>query len=203
MSSTSSPLEAASTPGQAPLDVLQARNQAWWIALIAGQMDESHPLHGERLRASFEDGVLTLSGEMPAQADIDILLAKAEEFRAHGVSEVRSELSIAETPDEAGVLVQTLLAAFEGPEHAGLAASFVISHIHVHAFRQVVVEPGQSLDGLLPEDFQQDAEGALGEGRSLLILTVDETAAFAARQLLEEETRSLWTQALPPQPAPE
>jgi hypothetical protein len=42
----------------------------------------------------------------------------------------------------------------------------------------------------------------LDEGRTLLVYTVDETAAFAARQLVEEETRSLSTFALPPQPAP-
>jgi hypothetical protein len=197
----SASLESASMSGKEPVDVLRVRAQAWWVSLVAGQLDQSHPIHGQRLRIQFENGVLTLTGELPSQADIDTLLAEAEEFRPQGIDELRSELSVAETPDEEGVLVQTLLSAFEGPEQAGFAGSIVLGHIHVHAVRLLVVEPGQSLDGLLPEGFRTDAESALAEGRSLLILTVDEVVAFAARQVLEEETRSLWTQALPPQPA--
>jgi len=40
---------------------------------------------------------------------------------------------------------------------------------------------------------------ALDEGGALLILQVDETAAFRVRELLEEDTRSDWTISLPPQ----
>jgi hypothetical protein len=43
------------------------------------------------------------------------------------------------------------------------------------------------------------ARKALDPGQALLLLTVDETEVFRVRELLEEDTRSEWTVASPPQ----
>jgi hypothetical protein len=42
---------------------------------------------------------------------------------------------------------------------------------------------------------------ALDAGNGVLIIRVDEAEAFEARDLLDEDTRSLWTMATPPVPA--
>lgn len=47
----------------------------------------------------------------------------------------------------------------------------------------------------------EDVQAALAENHAALILTVDETQAFQAREILDEETRSLRTVVLPPIPA--
>jgi hypothetical protein len=44
---------------------------------------------------------------------------------------------------------------------------------------------------MLPEAFRAEAEEALQQGRTLLLITLDETFIFTSRQLLEEETGSL------------
>ena len=54
---------------------------------------------------------------------------------------------------------------------------------------------------LLPAEFLSDVRKAFDAGEAVLILTVDETAVFKVRELLAEETRSLWTIATPPIPA--
>jgi hypothetical protein len=52
---------------------------------------------------------------------------------------------------------------------------------------------------LLPDDVARDMGGkALDSGHALLILRIDETEAFKVRELLDEDTRSEWTVAMPP-----
>jgi hypothetical protein len=46
-----------------------------------------------------------------------------------------------------------------------------------------------------------DVRKAFDSGRAVLVLRVDETSAFRVRELLAQETRSLWTVATPPTPA--
>jgi len=46
-----------------------------------------------------------------------------------------------------------------------------------------------------------ELDRALDAGRSVIAVAVDETEAFRARELLDEETRSLETLVLPPEPA--
>jgi len=53
---------------------------------------------------------------------------------------------------------------------------------------------------MLPEDFLIDVRKAFNAGDAVLVLRVDETDAFKARELLDEETRSLWTISTPPTP---
>ena len=51
------------------------------------------------------------------------------------------------------------------------------------------------------QDFAADVRTALEAGNGVLIIRVDEADAFEARELLDEDTRSLWTMATPPVPA--
>jgi hypothetical protein len=183
-------------------DPLQARTEAWWAGLIAGQADQPHPVHGPDLEARLTDGVLTLKGTVAQPADIDVLLAQARRFEGRYITKIDNQLSVAENGEKPGRLVQTLISTYESPEQARFAAEFLRDHLHDALVGLHLVEPGQSVSELLPEDYWMEAEEALDEGRTLLVYTVDETAAFAARQLVEEETRSLSTFALPPQPAP-
>lgn len=199
MTDTSSGAELASTEKE-PLDVLGARTTAWWVGLLAGQMDQPHPVHGEDVRATVKDGVLTLKGTLPSQAELDRFLAEAEGFKGRGVTDVKSELAVAEAQDEPGVLVQTLIAVFGAPEEANFAAHYLEGHMPDQP-SIVQIEPGQAVPEL-PHGFREQADSALREGKTLLLVTVDETAAFSARQMLEEDLRSLWMVAIPPQPSP-
>jgi hypothetical protein len=81
--------------------------------------------------------------------------------------------------------------------------SFIIQRSRTTPKLQVVVtaEEIDKLRKLLPDDFVEDAQKALHKNRALLILRVDEIDAFDVRRLLEEDTRSTWTLALPPQVA--
>jgi hypothetical protein len=196
-----SPSRTAEVDNEA-FDPLQARTEAWWAGLIAGQADQPHPVHGPGLEARLKDGVLTLKGTVAQPADIDVLLAQARRFEGRYITKIDNQLSVAENGDKPGRLVQTLISTYESPEQARFAAEFLRGHLHDALVGLHLVEPGQSVSELLPEDYWIEAEEALDEGRPLLVYTVDETAAFAARQLVEEETRSLSTFALPPQPAP-
>jgi hypothetical protein len=51
---------------------------------------------------------------------------------------------------------------------------------------------------LVTEGFIPTARKTLDEGKAVLLLQVDETQAFRVRELLEEDTRSEWTIAIPP-----
>ena len=81
------------------------------------------------------------------------------------------------------------------------ARAFVLKHSRVAPLQDEIVDSAHAdrLRALLPEEFIDDAGRALDSGEALLILRVDETAAFRVRELLEEDTRSQWTIAVPPQ----
>jgi hypothetical protein len=190
-------------PKNEGFDPLQARTEAWWAGIIAGQTGQSHPVYGRRVNARLEDGVLTLKGTVADRADIDVLLTQAGRFKGQYITGIENDLSVAESGDRPGRLLQSLVSTYESPEQARFAAELLRSHLkHALAGLQVV-EPGRSVRNLLPRAFWTKAKQALDEGRTLLLTTVDEAAAFAARQVLEEETRSQSTIALPPQPAPD
>jgi hypothetical protein len=196
----SSPTPAAD--GEA-FDPLQARTDAWWTGLIAGQTGHTHPIHGPAVDARLKDGVLRLKGTVPDKADIQVLLEQAGRFKGQYITEIDNQLTVAEAADKPGRLVQSLVSTYESPDQARFAAEFVRSHLKDALAGLQVVERGRSVRDLLPEGFWREAEEAVDGRGTLLVITVDETAAFAARQLLEEETRSHSTIALPPQPAPD
>jgi hypothetical protein len=110
-------------------------------------------------------------------------------------------LHVKRRDDVHGVLDQTLIAAFANLEVAEYALAFIREHSRVKLQEAAVVK--SDLDPALDRigEFAADARKALAEGDGILIMRVDETDAFEARELLDEDIRSLWTMAMPPRPA--
>jgi hypothetical protein len=165
---------------------------------MAGEAEEPHPIHGERLKVRLKDGRIVISGEVDSRRDRDALIAQAKQKIGHEVD--ASALAVVERRESRGVLDQTLIAAFPEPGVAELARDLVTQHARVTLKAQAIIRAGQEdrLRRLLPEEFAVDAERVLRKNQALLILRVDETDAFNVRRLLEEDTRSTWTVATPP-----
>jgi hypothetical protein len=100
-----------------------------------------------------------------------------------------------------GILDQTLIAAFPNHALAGHALKFLREHSRVALKEAETVdsERDQVLDRL--GEFAYTARKALADGKGIVIVRVDEPDAFEARELLDEDTRSQWTLAMPPVPA--
>jgi hypothetical protein len=49
-------------------------------------------------------------------------------------------------------------------------------------------------------EFAADVRTGLAAGYGVIVVRVDETDAFEARELMDEDTRSLWTLVTPPVP---
>ncbi|GEM_PF-2285182 len=193
---------------QESFEILRDRVRAWWTQVLAGQVDQAHPVQGSNLKARIDGSTLVISGTVPSEADRREIESEVEHLRGNGVDNVRDELQIEPRGDEEpGLLVQTLIGAFDTAEQAGFAEGYLQGHAHVDPQRMLVVaadagdEARVALRSVLPEAYQEKAEQALAAGRSVLVVTVDETEAFQARELLDEETRSLETIVLPPEPA--
>lgn len=189
-------------------EILATRLQAWWLSVLAGQAVESQPVHGGSVEARVEAETIVLTGSVLTEQDRCEIEAEAEHWRGRGISDVRNELQVVpEVAHEPGLLVQTLLATYETAEQAGFAAGCLEGDAHVRPGLIEVLtpeEPGAAeavVQAILPEAYREDALNALRDGRALLIATVDETEAFKARELLDEETQSPQTLVLPPEPA--
>lgn len=180
------------------------RIKSWWAAVLAGQIDEPHPIHGADLDVAFKRGVLRLSGELVSEEDRRELVNEAREYVGRGVDEVDAKhLTVARTQEKLGILDQTLIAAFANRDVAEFARAHLVDN------RQVKPKVVEILDSrqegkarqMLPEAFVRDVQKAFKAGEAVLILRVDETAAFRVRELLALETRSIWTVATPPTPS--
>ena len=189
-------------------EILQTRIQAWWLSVLAGQASGEHPVYGSGFEARMDGKTLVLSGSVPSGEDRRAIETEVAQLQHHGVEAVRDELQVVpEITDDPGLLVQTLVASFETAEQAGFAEGYMEGHAHVRPGMMTVTTPDEThaavarVHAVLPEAYWEDAETALAAGRALLIVTVDETEAFKARELLDEETHSLETLVLPPQPA--
>jgi hypothetical protein len=97
-----------------------------------------------------------------------------------------------------GILDQTIIAAFASPAQAEDASKTLRQHGRVKPKELAVVtsdgDPG--LNGI--GEFAVDVRKALADGNGIVIVRVDETDAFDARELLDEDMRGLWTLAMPP-----
>lgn len=185
-------------------EILADRVRAWWMSAIIGQANGSHPVRGTDIAARVEDGALIISGHVSSDAERREVEAEVEHLKGEAFSRVQNELQIDEhTSEEQGLLSQTIMAVFETEEQAGFAEGFLETHAGVHHQRMQVIGPStpdgaERLRSMLPKDHREDATGAIEAGRVLLLATVDETEAFQAREILDEETQSLETIALPP-----
>jgi hypothetical protein len=174
---------------------------AWWASVLAGDLYEPHPAYGS-LKAHLDGGRLRLSGELENEEDRNDLVRQARERIGHGIDGVDvSRLRVASNREKPGILSQTLISAFPNRDAAEFARAFVLKHSRVAPLEDEVVDSTHAdrLRDVLPEEFIDDAGKALDSGEALLILRVDEIAAFRVRELLEEDTRSEWTIAVPPQ----
>lgn len=190
---------AQKDPAPAP-DSLDALVAAWWETVVAGAADEHHPIHGEQLAVRLDGDELTLSGEVETKRDRDELVRQARKRIGHGFSKVdASALKVARRIERHGLLDQTVIAAFPNRETASLALKFVLERSRIEPKRHQILSPGDKVSPRsVPSDFEEDVNRHLANGRSVLILQVDETEVFRVRGLLEEDTRSQWTVAAPP-----
>jgi hypothetical protein len=174
---------------------------AWWATVLAGDVSEPHPVFGH-VKVQLRGGTLRLSGELESSADRQELVRQARQRIGHGIDAVDvSGLTTASRREKPGILEQTLISAFPSGDAAEFARDFVIRHSRVVPKQSEIVDPKHAdrLRSLVADDFVQHARKALVRGHALLILRVDETEAFMVRELLEEDTRSEWTIAAPPE----
>ena len=184
-----------------PAGAATALVDAWWASVLAADVYEPHPVYGS-LKAHLAGGRLRLAGELENEADRNELVRQARERFGHGIDRVDvARLTVASNEEKPGILSQTLISAFPNPKAAEFARAFVLKHSRVAPLQDEIVDSAHAdrLRTVLPDEFIDDAGRALDSGEALLILRVDETAAFRVRELLEEETRSEWTIAVPPQ----
>jgi hypothetical protein len=147
-------------------------------------------------------GVLQLSGEVASNQERQRVIAEARRYVRRGIDDVDARrLRVAGRDEKAGILDQRLISAFPNREIAAYALTYVLEHSRVKPKETAIVDSaeGQELGRL--GEFARDAKRALDAGNVILILRVDETEAFEVRELLDEETGSLWTITMPPEPA--
>ena len=110
------------------------RARAWWATVLAGLVDEPHPTHGADLDVAFSGGTLRLSGELPTDEDRSQLLLEAQEYVGHGIDAVDAkQLTVAKRTEKAGILDQTLIAAFADREVAELARRYLVESRRIQA----------------------------------------------------------------------
>lgn len=103
--------------------------------------------------------------------------------------------------NERGILDQTIIAAFANPALAEQARKSLREHGRLNPKELLVVKSGR--DPVLNRigDFAVDVRKALADGNGIVMVRLDELDAFEARELLDEDMRSLWTVGTPPVPA--
>jgi hypothetical protein len=173
---------------------------AWWASVLAGDVYDPHPIHRD-VKVRLHGGRLRLSGEIGSIKDRDELVRQARARIGRGIDHVdASALKAVNHDEKPGILEQTLISAFPGREAAEYARDFVLEHSRVVPMQSDIVDAGsaQRLRRRLPDDVASDVGRALGDGHALLIIRIDETEAFKVRELLDEDTRSKWTVAMPP-----
>jgi hypothetical protein len=193
---------------QDSLAMLREQTHAWWTEALAGQASHAHPVHGTNVRARVEGRTLIISGTVASERNHQELRREAQHLKHnHGITQVRDELTVQRTDlEREGLLAQTLVCVYATEEQAGFAAGYLEGHADFTADMMHVLTPNQledalaTLHALLPDAYWDDAAHELHAGKTLLVVLVDELDAFTARELLEEETPSLRTLALPPEP---
>jgi len=180
------------------------RIKSWWATVLAGQIDEPHPIYGPDLDVAFKGGVMRLSGELDSEADRRKVVKEAREYVGRGIDDVDAKhLTVVKSNEKVGILDQTLIAAFADRDVAEFARAHLVDNRLVKAQVAEILDSGQEAKArqMLPEAFVRDVQKAFKAGEAVLILRVDETAAFRVCELLALETRSIWTVAMPPTPS--
>jgi hypothetical protein len=180
---------------------VSAAIDAWWDAILAGRVDEPHPVHGDDLKVGIKHNVLRLAGALASEEDRRELLDRAESYVGHGIDQVDCQhLKVVERKEKAGILEQTLIAAFPNRDVAELARKYLVDIRRVKPKHIEILDRSQEdrVRRLVPEAFAGDVQKAFDAGEAVLIVRVDETDAFKVRELLAEDTRSTRTVSTPP-----
>jgi len=170
--------------------------------VLAGRADHPHPVYGDAVHVRLHGGVLHLSGELASGDDRQTVIREAMQYVGRGLDDVDARRLRVRRPDSPrGVLDQTIISAYPNPDLAEYALGLLREHSPVAPKEAQVLASDRdaALDRL--QDFAADVRKALEAGNGVLIIRVDEADAFEARELLDEDTRSLWTMATPPVPA--
>jgi hypothetical protein len=175
--------------------------EAWWDSVLAGNVHDPHPT-SSNVKVHLHGGRLRLSGELDSVEERAEVVRQARERIGRGIDQADvSNLVVAKQTEKSGILEQTLISAFPSRAAAEYARDFVIKRSRVAPKLEDILDASDAgrIRHLVPEDFEFDARKAIDAGRAILILRVDETDAFKLRELLDEDTRSEWTIATPPQ----
>ena len=127
------------------------------------------------------------------------MIAEAQRYLGRGLDDVDAHrLTVKRHDQRRGLFDQTIIAAFPNPAVADHALEFMRQHRRLKPKEAGTVTSGD--DPLLESvgEFATDARKALDAGHGILLTRVDETDAFEARELLDEDTRSIWTVVTPP-----
>ena len=176
--------------------------ESWWTTVMVGQPGQPHPLYGDAVDVKQHGGILHLSGELESLRDRQELIAEAHRYLARGIADVDARrLKVKRHDQRRGLYDQTIIAAFSNRAVANHALTFLRQHRRLRAKAAGIVMSGG--DPLLESvgEFATDVRKALSSGHGILLARVDETDAFEARELLDEDTRSIWTMVTPPVPA--
>jgi hypothetical protein len=189
-----------------PVDVIGDRTRAWWSQVLAGQLEQTHPTWGSEVKFKLKGDHLDVTGEVSNKQDLHELRRELDAIKGNGISGY--SLGVKVKPSDTaveGLLEQTIIAVYESADQAYFAVQLIESSFHVSPTRMKIIEPAQLDDAqtrdLVPDEYWDEVAGALRQGQALLVVTVDEVNAFKTREALDEETRSLTTYVLPPQPA--
>ncbi len=109
-----------------------------------------------------------------------------------------SRLRIRPHDEKPGLTSQTLLAAFTHRDTARVALEYFLEHTSSKPLHAEIIDRDADVDPNLPSELLDAARAQLDRGMTLIAVEVDETEAFRARALLEEDTTSTWTVASPP-----
>lgn len=170
--------------------------------MLAGQTDAPHPVYGETVRVKLHGGVLRLSGEVASDQQRQSIIGEARRYVGRGLDDIDARRLVVKRPDGMrGVLEQTIIAAFPNPYVAERALTVLRedSRLKLKEAHLLKSDRDRVLDRL--GEFAEDVRKALAAGHGVLIVWVDEIDAFEARELLDEDMRSLWTHAMPPAPS--
>jgi hypothetical protein len=182
---------------------MDARTAAWWNAVLAGETDEPHPIFGEHVSVRLDRDRLELRGMLERREDRQELVRQASSRIGKSVREVDvSHLVVAPRLERPGLLEQTIVASFSDRATAELARKFVREHGRVVPASEEIIDRTnvETLRKLVPDEYVDDVKRRIDRGEAVLLMRVDETVAFV-RGLLEEETRSDWSLAIPPEVA--
>ncbi len=174
----------------------------WWTKVLAGQTDAPHPVYGETVRVKLHGGVLRLSGEVAFDQQRRSIIGEARRYIGRGLDDIDARRLVVKRPDGMrGVLDQAIIAAFPNPDVAERVLKVLRedSRLNLKEAHLIKSDRDRVVDRI--GEFVKDVRGALAAGHGVLIVRVDEIDAFEARELLDEDMRSLWTHVMPPVPS--